>query len=139
MGRNLTISGCARDVTQGKNRAFDINDGRNNEIQSPIMMTTKRAPKPLALHHDDILTNSGAWKGGSIGVNGVEKVALPSNLKLNDAESAKWTTIHQVIIISIFLAASETLYIEVKTFIYRASGGETFKVLIMSDIITDIS
>ena len=136
MGRNLTISGCARDVTQGKNRAFDINDGRNNEIQSPIMMTTKRAPKPLALHHDDILTNSGAWKGG---VNGVEKVALPSNLKLNDAESAKWTTIHQVIIISIFLAASETFYIEVKTFIYRASGGETFKVSIMSDIITDIS
>ena len=136
MGRNLTISGCARDVTQGKNRAFDINDGRNNEIQSPIMMTTKRAPKPLALHHDDIWTKSGAWKGG---VNGVEKVALPSNLKLNDAESAKWTTIHQVIIISIFLAASETFYIEVKTFIYRASGGETFKVSIMSDIITDIS
>ena len=94
MGRNLTISGGARDVTQGKNRAFDINDGRNNEIQSPIMMNTKRAPKPLALHHDDILTNSGAWK---VGVNGVEKVALPSNLKLNDAESAKWTTIHQVI------------------------------------------
>ena len=50
-----------------------------------------RAPKPLALNSDDILTNSGAWK---VNGNALEKVTL--NLKLNDVASAKWTTIQQV-------------------------------------------
>lgn len=59
-----------------------------------------RAPaKPLALSQDEILTNSGGWtvkstEGGQ--KVSIEKLSLPTDLKLNSVESAKLMTIKQV-------------------------------------------
>lgn len=56
--------------------------------------------KPLALSQDEILTNSGAWRlkltaaGQKVSI---EKLSLPTDLKLNSVESAKLMTIKQVL------------------------------------------
>ena len=55
-----------------------------------------RAPKPLALSHDEILTNAGAWKVISKGSKvSIEKVTLPQDLKMN-VDASKLVTIKQV-------------------------------------------
>ena len=94
--RNSTISGCAHGAVIKGNISDICTMGQFGSGQKWLTPVHYRAPKPLAMSEDDILTNDGAYKVGKTPI--LEKISLPADLNLNAVKSSKIMTIKRVII-----------------------------------------